>query len=158
MRPAEDFDVLEFRPEFKAAFGFPSSRREVVYSLEAQFKVSQHSATAAWDRIFGARWDIVVGGTYVVTRIIFRREKLKAPFSVVDKLKCKLDLMNVTPHGDYRENVYNRMCDKYRLQNQRENESETEPILFDNDSQPPMTSQMMYVGVSPKHSPADART
>ena len=115
-RPAEDFDVLEFRPEFNEAFGFSSTKREVVYSLEAQFNQVHHSrATAAWDIIFGPRWDIVVGGTYVVTRIIFRRDKFKAPFAVVDKLRCKLDLMNVTPHGDYRSNVYDRMCDKYRL-------------------------------------------
>ena len=107
-RPHEDFDVMEFRPAFHGAFGFDDNRSESTYCLEA-------GHTSKWDSIFGERWDIVVRETYVVTRIVFKREKMKAPVAAIDKLRCKLDLINFSAGLNYRAHVLRRLTDKYRL-------------------------------------------
>ncbi len=98
-RPHEEFEVMEFRPCFSEAFGFVGQKREVIFSLEA-------GDTALWDPYFGNRWDVVAGGTYVVYRLILRREKYRAPFSLLEKLRCKLNLMNYTADDEnYRQHV-----------------------------------------------------
>ncbi len=62
-----------------------------------------------------ARADFSGDTAYVITRIIFKCEKIKAPFAIIDKLRCKLDLMNMTVTGpDYRTHALIRMNDRYR--------------------------------------------
>jgi hypothetical protein len=108
-RPVENFEVMEFRSAFTTAFGFKG--REVTYDLEA-------GETAQWDRIFGPRWDVVVGGEYLVAKISFKREKVGRKFAVTDKLRCHLDLINVDcTSSDYRRHAHARQMDKYRLPN-----------------------------------------
>ena len=65
-RPIETFDVMEYRRVFTTAFNF-NGRPNVCYRLEA-------GETAQWDIIFGDRWDVVVGGEYLVAKISFKRE------------------------------------------------------------------------------------
>lgn len=113
-RPHENFEVMEFRPCFVSAFGFPiigaKSSSEAIFSLEA-------GGTALWDQYFGTRWDVVADETYVVTRITFRREKFKAPFALLCKLRCKLDLVNFSAKDDYRQYMLVRLQDKFRHHN-----------------------------------------
>jgi hypothetical protein len=81
----------------------------VSYSLE-------DGRTAAWDSIFGERWDVVARGDYVVTSMTFKKVKFQAPHSWLEKLKCKLTLMNLTiSSGDeYRAFALERMLDRLR--------------------------------------------
>lgn len=109
-RPVESFDVMEYRRIFTTAFGF-QGRREVRYSLET-------GQTAQWDKVFGHRWDVVVGGEYIVHKITFKREKIGRRFSVSEKLKCLVDLINVdctSAGAEYRTFAHKRLMDKYRI-------------------------------------------
>ena len=108
-RPTEAFDVMEYRQVFAEAFGIKKGR-ESVYLLEM-------GETSKWDRIFGARWDVVVSGEYLVVKIAFKREKIGRNFSVSEKLRCNLSLINVDCSGDYRKNGHARLMDKYRIVN-----------------------------------------
>ena len=107
-RPTESFDVMDFRSAFTDAFGFVTGR-EVQYPLE-------RGDTMRWDPVFGRRWDVVVGGHYIVVKISFRRERIGRRFCVAEKLRCCLDLIHMHSNSDrYRDEALAVMMDRFRL-------------------------------------------
>lgn len=99
---------MDFRPAFTAAFGFVAGR-EVQYDLE-------RGNTVLWDRVFGRRWDVVVGGHYIVVKISFKRERIGRRFCVAEKLRCCVDLIRMQSNSDlYRDQALSLMAARFRL-------------------------------------------
>ena len=93
------FDLLEWRPSLDEVFGFAKNKTKTRSVLSLV-----DGSTESLDKYLGKRWDVLAGGSYLVTKILFYKKKISHTLISPSKIQCQLYMMQGTHDAaDYRQ-------------------------------------------------------